>query len=79
MWRNEPLRDAVEVDGRGDLAYVRGRYSMVMALPSQPELSESGKYIEIWRKQPDGSWKLFRDIFNADAPPAPAAAPPATK
>ncbi len=33
---------------------------------------DKGKYIVLW-KQEDGKWKLFRDIWNSDAPP------PATK
>ena len=66
--------EPVEIIGRDDLAYVWGRYSFVMLPPNAPALPDSGKYIEIWRKQPDGSWKLFRDTFNSDAPPAPAPA-----
>jgi len=26
-----------------------------------------GKYLTIFRRQPDGSWKIFRDCFNLDA------------
>lgn len=32
---------------------------------------EKGKYLVVW-KQENGEWKLFRDIWNGDAPPAPA-------
>jgi hypothetical protein len=35
--------------------------------------SEKGKYVTIWKKQPDGSWKAADDIFNADTPPASGA------
>jgi ketosteroid isomerase-like protein len=31
---------------------------------------DKGKYLVFW-KQEDGKWKLFRDIFNSDMPPAP--------
>lgn len=31
---------------------------------------DKGKYVVLW-KQEDGKWKLFRDIFNSDLPPAP--------
>ena len=66
----------VDIDGRGDLAYVYGKYSWVIMVPGQPELPDSGKYIEVWRKQSDGNWKTLRDVFNADVPlatPAPTA------
>ena len=36
------------------LAYVRGRYTMTMSPPG-PRPSPTGKYLEIWRKQSDGS------------------------
>jgi uncharacterized protein (TIGR02246 family) len=62
--RVEPL----EIEGRGDLAYVRGRYSIVVVPPGGPEQRDEGKYIEIWRKQADGTWKLTRDISTSDLP-----------
>ena len=59
----------VEVDGAGDIAYVYGTYLMVMAAPEGEEPAQDrGKYIEIWRRQPDGSWKVALDIFNSDLP-----------
>jgi uncharacterized protein (TIGR02246 family) len=62
----------VDVDGRGDVAYVYGRYSWVLTMPGAAAMPDSGKFIEIWRKQGDGTWKITRDIFNSDVPlPAP--------
>jgi ketosteroid isomerase-like protein len=65
--------EIIEVEGRGDLAYVRGAYSMLFTPPGASEpIKDTGKYIEIWRKQADGSWRAIRDIFNSDLPlPAP--------
>jgi ketosteroid isomerase-like protein len=40
---------------------------------------DKGKYVEIWKKQPDGSWKCAVDMFNSDLPAAPAPAAPARK
>jgi uncharacterized protein (TIGR02246 family) len=60
----------VEVDGDGDLAYVYGVYTMVMAAAEGEDPAEDrGKYLEIWKRQPDGSWKVALDIFNSDLPP----------
>ena len=54
------------VDGSADVAYVRGRYSISLALPGAAP--ENGKYVEVWRKQADGSWKLAADIWNSSVP-----------
>jgi len=59
----------VEIEGRGDLAYVRGIYSMTVTPPgASGPTKDTGKYIEIWRKQADASWKVIRDIFSSDLP-----------
>ena len=34
-----------------------------------------GKYLVVWKKTRDG-WKMHRDMFNADAPPARSAKKP---
>lgn len=60
-----------EIDGCGDLAYVRG------TSPSEgaPEpIQRSSKYIQIHRRQPDGTWLIAVDIFNTDQPPREAGA-----
>ena len=63
--------DKAYVSSAGDLGYTAGAYEATMGGGR-----EKGKYVTIWKKQPDGQWKSSDDIFNADAPPqAPAAAP----
>lgn len=64
----------LEIEGDGDLAYVWGTYSMNLVLPgSSPPVADRGKYVEIWRRQEDGSWRIDRDIFNSDLPVDPGA------
>lgn len=58
----------VEIDGFDDLAYVRGIYTLTIAAEGQEPVADSGKYLEIRRKQPDGSWLIVRDIYNSDVP-----------
>lgn len=57
-----------EVAASGDLGFTSGTYKATMG-----GTMEQGKYVTIWKKQPDGQWKVRADIFNSDA--APAAAP----
>jgi ketosteroid isomerase-like protein len=60
-----------EIEGHGDLAYNRGTYEMSVTMPgASAPTQDRGKWIEIVRKQADGSWKVVRDIFNSDLPPA---------
>ena len=66
----------VEINGAGGDAWVRGTYKMVMAPPGAAPIPDNGKYLEIWKKQADGNWKVTRDMFNSDVP-LPAPPPPA--
>jgi len=54
-----------ETDGLTDLAFVRGVFSFTVDF--EGELSSgTGKYISIYRHQPDGTWLIDRDIWNLD-------------
>ena len=56
-----------ELDGQGDLAYVRGHFHMVMNPEGAPEpVEDRGKYVEVRRKQADGTWLMSVDTFNSD-------------
>jgi uncharacterized protein (TIGR02246 family) len=57
----------VELDGRGDLAYVWVDYSFSGLLPNvdQP-FTDMGKALILLRKQPDGSWMFSRVMWNAN-------------
>lgn len=61
-----------EVEVHGDTAIEVGSYSINITPPGQEEsIPDKGKYVVIWKKQADGSWKLHRDIFNSNLPLAP--------
>ncbi len=61
--------EIVELDGQGDLAYVWGTYAMDIMLPeTEMAMHDVGKYVEVWKKQADGNWKVHLDIFNTDLP-----------
>jgi len=66
----------VEAARSGDLGYTYGAYEMSFNDPKGNRVNDKGKYVEVWKKQPDGKWKCAVDTFNSDLP---AAAPPPSK
>ncbi len=65
--------DRIDVAGSGDLAYVRGRYSERYTDPATKQVkSKAGSFLTIYKKQPDGSWKVVEDFTV----PHPAPEPP---
>jgi ketosteroid isomerase-like protein len=56
------------VEPIGNHAIELGRYMLVIQPAGQPETTDRGKYMVVWKRQPDGSWKLYRDMFNTSMP-----------
>lgn len=59
---------ASEISGTEELVNEVGVYSMT---DKDGKEFDKGKYIVLWKME-DGKWKLHRDIWNSDNPPAPA-------
>jgi ketosteroid isomerase-like protein len=67
----EPRRAEITPGGR--LGYTTGRYLRVQKDEVGRRVESRGTYMNIWRKQPDGAWKVVVDIGDPDeAPPRPA-------
>jgi uncharacterized protein (TIGR02246 family) len=63
----------VEVSKGSDLAYSQGTYTYTGTDPKlKKKVLEKGKYVEVYKKQADGSWKVIEDMNNPDAPAVPA-------
>jgi len=59
-----------EVQVAGDWGFARGTYSASITPKAGGETAFlDGKYLTIFKRQPDGSWKIFRDCFNSNVPP----------
>jgi uncharacterized protein (TIGR02246 family) len=53
----------------GDLVYSQGTYSMTMTDPkTKKPMTDKGKFLTVYAKQADGSWKAVADTFNSDSP-----------
>jgi len=53
----------VETVVEGDLGYKAGRFELVNAVTGSPV--DQGKYIQIWKRSPQGYWELHRDMWNS--------------
>ena len=59
----------VEVSRGGDLGYTRGTYVLTATDPaSKKAVTEKGRFVTIFRKEADGSWKTVQHINNPEAP-----------
>ena len=54
----------------GDMGYTWGHYEGRSKDANGNPVMTGGRYITVWRKQPDGSWKVVLDAGANDAPEA---------
>jgi ketosteroid isomerase-like protein len=57
-----------EINVAGGWAYSRGNYDSDRVVGGKVVRVE-GKFLTILKRQPDGSWKIYRDCFNSNIPP----------
>jgi ketosteroid isomerase-like protein len=57
-----------EVARSGDLGYTWGTYEVKSQGPNGEEIIRYGKYLNIWKKQADGKWKVSVDMGNSSPP-----------
>jgi uncharacterized protein (TIGR02246 family) len=51
----------------GDLGYTAGTYEDSFKGTDGKTVEQKGKYVCVWKKQKDGSWKVIQDIWNLDS------------
>ena len=56
----------LEIEGFADLAYVRGESKVTMGVSTESPTTLVGKYLDIRRRQRDGSWLVSVDMFSPD-------------
>jgi uncharacterized protein (TIGR02246 family) len=58
-----------EIAAFGDWGFDRGTERFTLTPKSGAPISVSGKYLWLYRRQPDGSWKQSRVMWNSSDPP----------
>lgn len=61
LWWDPTFAD---VAASGDLGYTTGIYRSTTTTDAGDTVTVEGKYVTIWRKQPDDSWLVVLDIGN---------------
>lgn len=66
------VKDAVltteELTDLGNMVHEVGTYALKIQPEGQAASEDKGKYVVLWKKMPDGSLKLHRDIWNSSLP-----------
>lgn len=51
-----------------DMVYTQGTYTLTATNPkTKKPVNDKGKYITVYMKQADGTWKVVADIYNSDS------------
>ena len=58
-----------DVATSGDLGYTYGNFVLTSKNKDGKLVTSYGKYTSIWKKQPDGQWKVVVDVGNSSPDP----------
>jgi len=72
-WKPEFAR----ISDDGTMGFTTGSYKVSVTENGASKIAGTGRYITIWARQSDGSWKAVFDSGVADKAPAPPAPAPA--
>jgi len=60
---------SIQVEVAGDWAFTRRAYTLtITSTTSGEEVELTANWLEVLKRQPDGSWKIFRQMVNSDQP-----------
>jgi len=61
--------ELAEVAASGDLGWTWGYYTATYTDSTETAIKNFGKYLTVWRKQKDGTWRVRADIGNKNPDP----------
>jgi len=64
MGMKEVVLTTIEVEGSGGTVYEIGKTRVRIQPEGQEAIQDSSKYLVIWKRQADGTWKVHADIWN---------------
>jgi len=77
LYSVEEVDVAEDVRVVGDLAFARGTGASKSTpkVPGAAIIDDKGKWVSVYRRQSDRSWKIIVDIWNSDLPPVQTFSP----
>jgi len=64
---NSLTLETIELDEQGDAVIEVGRYTLGIQTPDG-HMEDVGKYLQVFKRQGDGSLRIAYDAFNSDQP-----------
>lgn len=62
----------VQIAQSGDIAYTQGTFQYTTTDPkTKKRVGQAGNYVEVYKKQADGTWKVEEDIATEETPLKP--------
>jgi ketosteroid isomerase-like protein len=58
-----------DVQVSGEYAYELGTYTMTFEMPPMGQMSDEGKYVTVYQRGSDGSWKIKVETWNTNKQP----------
>jgi uncharacterized protein (TIGR02246 family) len=63
--------DVVEIEAAGEWAFASGTFAITLRPKSGGEpIEDAGNWLTILKRQVDGGWRIYRDMFNSEQPVA---------
>jgi ketosteroid isomerase-like protein len=60
--------ETTALDDQGDMVVDIGRYTLGLQPPGADPITDVGKYLQVYKRQSDGSFRIAYDCFNSDGP-----------
>jgi ketosteroid isomerase-like protein len=59
--------ETLALEEAGDMIVEVGRYTLGLQPPGAARVTDVGKYLQVFKRQPDGALRISYDCFNSDA------------
>ena len=67
-WPNSLDLDTTVLDEQGDVVIEVGQYKLGLQPSGAEPITDLGKYLQVFKRQADGSFLIVYDCFNSDEP-----------